>query len=234
MKKKFVSFMLLMSSVMSMTAAVNVSRIEPTDWFVGMKDASLQLMVYGKDIKNAEVTVNYPGVKIDSIARLESPNYLLVYLNLKDAKAGEMVLNFKQGKQSKKVKYQLKDREMAGEKRMGFTNEDVLYMLMPDRFANGNPKNDVLKTMRDKNCDRNAPSLRHGGDLEGIRQHLDYFTQLGVTALWFTPVLENDSPGDGKSSSYHVMPQPIITRLTLVSEPMLSTSDSLTRLIRKA
>ena len=203
MKKKFVSFMLLMSSVMSMTAAVNVSRIEPTDWFVGMKDASLQLMVYGKDIKNAEVTVNYPGVKIDSVARLESPNYLLVYLNLKDAKAGDMVLNFKQGKQSKKVKYQLKDREMAGEKRMGFTNEDVLYMLMPDRFANGNPKNDVLKTMRDKNCDRNAPSLRHGGDLEGIRQHLDYFTQLGVTALWFTPVLENDSPGDGKSSSYH-------------------------------
>lgn len=203
MKKKFVSFMLLMSSVMSMTAAVNVSRIEPTDWFVGMKDASLQLMVYGKDIKNAEVTVNYPGVKIDSVARLESPNYLLVYLNLKDAKAGEMVLNFKQGKQSKKVKYQLKDREMAGEKRMGFTNEDVLYMLMPDRFANGNPKNDVLKTMRDKNCDRHAPSLRHGGDLEGIRQHLDYFTQLGVTALWFTPVLENDSPGDGKSSSYH-------------------------------
>lgn len=203
MKKKFVSFMLLMSSVMSMTAAVNVSRIEPTDWFVGMKDASLQLMVYGKDIKNAEVTVNYPGVKIDSVARLESPNYLLVYLNLKDAKAGEMVLKFKQGKQSKKVKYQLKDREMAGEKRMGFTNEDVLYMLMPDRFANGNPKNDVLKTMRDKNCDRHAPSLRHGGDLEGIRQHLDYFNQLGVTALWFTPVLENDSPGDGKSSSYH-------------------------------
>ena len=203
MKKKFVSFMLLMSSVMSMTAEVNVSRIEPTDWFVGMKDASLQLMVYGKDIKNAEVSVNYPGVKIDSVARLESPNYLLVYLNLKDAKAGEMVLNFKQGKQSKKVKYQLKDREMAGEKRMGFTNEDVLYMLMPDRFANGNPKNDVLKTMRDKNCDRHAPSLRHGGDLEGIRQHLDYFTQLGVTALWFTPVLENDSPGDGKSSSYH-------------------------------
>lgn len=77
---------------------------------------------------------------------------------------------------------------MAGEKRMGFTNEDVLYMLMPDRFANENPKNDVLKTMRDKNCDRHAPSLRHGGDLEGIRQHLDYFNQLGVTALWFTPV----------------------------------------------
>ena len=203
MRKKIVLFMLLMSSVMSMTAAVDVSRIDPTDWFVGMKDASLQLMVYGKNIKSAEVTVDYPGVSIDSIARLESPNYLLVYLNLKEAKAGEMVLNFRQGKQSKKVKYRLKKREMAGEKRMGFTNEDVLYMLMPDRFANGNPKNDAIKTMRDKTCDRTAPSLRHGGDMEGIRQHLDYFKQLGVTALWFTPVLENDSPNNGKHSTYH-------------------------------
>lgn len=195
--------MMLMSATVSMNAAVNVNRIEPTDWYVGMKDASLQLMVYGKDIKSADVTVDYPGVSIDSIARLDSPNYLLVYLNLKDAKAGEMTLNFKQGKQAKKVKYLLKNREMAGDKRIGFSNADVLYMLMPDRFANGNPKNDALKTMRDKTCDRTAPSLRHGGDLEGIRQHLDYFNQLGVTALWFTPVLENDSPNDGKNSTYH-------------------------------
>ena len=201
--KKIIASLLLMSSAISMNAAVNVNRIEPTDWYVGMKDASLQLMVYGKDIKNADVTVDYPGVKVDSIARLDSPNYLLVYLNLDGAKAGEMTLNFKQGKQSKKVKYVLKNREMAGDKRIGFSNEDVLYMLMPDRFANGNLKNDAFKTMRDKTCNRAEPSLRHGGDLEGIRQHLDYFNQLGVTALWFTPVLENDSPSNGKNSSYH-------------------------------
>lgn len=138
--KKIIASLVLMGSAISMNAAVNVSRIEPTDWYVGMKDASLQLMVYGKDIKNADVTVNYPGVKVDSIARLDSPNYLLVYLNLNGAKAGEMTLNFKQGKQSKKVKYVLKNREMAGDKRIGFSNEDVLYMLMPDRFANGNLK----------------------------------------------------------------------------------------------
>ena len=201
--KKIIASLLLMGSAISMNAAVNVSRIEPTDWYVGMKDASLQLMVYGKDIKNADVTVDYPGVKVDSIARLDSPNYLLVYLNLDGAKAGEMTLNFKQGKQSKKVKYVLKNREMSGDKRIGFSNKDVLYMLMPDRFANGNLKNDAFKNMRDKTCDRTAPSLRHGGDLEGIRQHLDYFSQLGVTALWFTPVLENDSPNDGKNSTYH-------------------------------
>ena len=188
MKKKLLSFMMLMSTTVSMNAAVHVDRIEPTDWYVGMKDASLQLMVYGKDVRNADVDVQYPGVRIDSIARLDSPNYLLVYLNLDGAKAGEMTLNFKQGKQTKKVKYLLKNREMPGDKRIGFSNEDVLYMLMPDRFANGNPKNDAFKMMRDKTCDRTAPSLRHGGDLEGIRQHLDYFNQLGVTALWFTPV----------------------------------------------
>ncbi len=202
MRKIFVSFLLLMST-MSINAAVHVDRIEPTDWYVGMKDASLQLMIYGKDVRSADVEVAYPGVRIDSIARLDSPNYLLVYLNLEGAKAGEMTLNLKQGKAVKKVKYLLKNREMPGDKRIGFSNEDVLYMLMPDRFADGNPKNDVVKTMRDKTCDRSAPSLRHGGDLEGIRQHLDYFNQLGVTALWFTPVLENDSPNDGKNSTYH-------------------------------
>ena len=229
MKKNLISLALLMST-MSMNAAVSVDRIEPTNWYVGMKDTSLQLMVYGKDVRNADVEINYPGVRIDSIARLDSPNYLLVYLNIDGAKAGEMTLNFKQGKQSKKVKYELRDRAMAGEKRIEFTNEDVLYMLMPDRFANGNPQNDVIKTMRDKTCDRNAPSLRHGGDLEGIRQHLDYFKELGVTTLWFTPVLENDNPSDGKSSSYHGYATTDYYKV----DPRFGTNDEYKRLIDEA
>ena len=229
MKKNLISLALLMST-MSMNAAVSVDRIEPTNWYVGMKDTSLQLMVYGKDVRNADVEINYPGVRIDSIARLDSPNYLLVYLNIDGAKAGEMTLNFKQGKQSKKVKYELRDRAMAGDKRIGFTNEDVLYMLMPDRFANGNPQNDVIKTMRDKTCDRNAPSLRHGGDLEGIRQHLDYFKELGVTTLWFTPGLENDNPSDGKSSSYHGYATTDYYKV----DPRFGTNDEYKRLIDEA
>ena len=229
MKKNLISLALLMST-MSMNAAVSVDRIEPTNWYVGMKDTSLQLMVYGKDVRNADVEINYPGVRIDSIARLDSPNYLLVYLNIDGAKAGEMTLNFKQGKQSKKVKYELRDRAMAGDKRIGFTNEDVLYMLMPDRFANGNPQNDVIKTMRDKTCDRNAPSLRHGGDLEGIRQHLNYFKELGVTTLWFTPVLENDNPSDGKSSSYHGYATTDYYKV----DPRFGTNDEYKRLIDEA
>jgi len=229
MKKRLVPLAMLMSA-MSMNAAVNIERIEPTDWYVGMKDASLQLMVCGKDVRSTEVEVSYPGVRIDSIARLDSPNYLFLYLNLEGAKAGEMTLSFKQGKQTKKVKYQLKDRAMAGDKRMGFTNEDVLYMLMPDRFANGNPKNDVLQNLRDKTCDRTAPSLRHGGDLEGIRQHLDYFTDLGVTALWLTPVLENDSPNNGYSSSYHGYATTDYYRV----DPRFGTNEDYKRLIDEA
>lgn len=215
---KILLFLLLLSSPMTAqnstaaqkkannrTVTPNVTRIDPTNWFADMQDPTLQLMVYGKDIKFADVTTDYPNVKIDSLVRLDSPNYLLVYLNLKGAKPGEVTLTFsnKNGKKTTK-KFQLKAREMAGIDRKGFDISDVLYMLMPDRFANGNPKNDVIKGMEDQLCDRNEPSLRHGGDLEGLRQHLDYFTDLGVTALWLTPVLENDRPADGgKHSTYH-------------------------------
>ena len=186
-----------------MNAAVKIDRIEPTDWYVGMKDASLQLMVYGEGIKTADVTTDYPGVRIDSLVRLDSPNYLLVYMNVKDAQPGTMTLLFQQGKQKKKVNYTLKAREKKGYEREGFSNADVLYMLMPDRFASGRSDNDQVKGMRAYKNDRTQPNLRHGGDLEGIRQHLDYFKELGVTALWFTPVLENDSPDHGTQSTYH-------------------------------
>ena len=191
--------------VLNSHAAVKVDRIEPTNWFVGLKDSSVQLMVYGEGIRDAEVLIDYAGVTIDSLVRLDSPNYLLVYLNTRGAQPGIMDITFKQGRSKKKVKYQLLAREMSGEKRKGFTNADVLYMLMPDRFADGNPANNQIAGMEAYKNDRTKPSLRHGGDIEGIRQHLDYFTDLGVTALWFTPVLENNSPDshNGNVSTYH-------------------------------
>src|SRR5574344_2061609 len=202
--KKSVLLASLLLSTLSMNASVKIDRIEPTDWYVGMKDASLQLMVYGKNVQSANVTTDYAGVRIDSLVKLDSPDYLLVYLNLNDAKAGVMALDFTTKEGKTRVKYQLKNRTMRGEEHQGFTSADVLYMLMPDRFADGNTKNDQLKGMNTYKCDRTQPSLRHGGDLAGIRQHLDYFNQLGVTALWFTPVLENNSPDDPHGySTYH-------------------------------
>ena len=202
--KKLLLMLLTMQSLV-MSAAVKIDRIEPMDWYVGMKNPKLQLMVYGENIAQAECSTDYPGVVVDSLVRLDSPNYLFVYLNLKYAKPGTMTLNFS----GKKVKYELKEREKKGYERIGFSNADVLYMLMPDRFASTTQDDgkkaakDVVKMKSKYTVDRNEPSLRHGGNIEGIRQHLDYFCELGVTALWFTPVLENDSPDNGKQSTYH-------------------------------
>ena len=166
--KKYLLLFALACQMLTANATTKISRVEPTDWYVGMKDPTLQLMVYGKDVRNADVKIDYPGVKIDSLVRLDSPNYLLIYLNLDGAKAGNMKIKIG----GKTLNYQLKQRAMSGDKHMGFTNADVLYLMMPDRFANGNPRNDAFSYMRDKLVERSEPSMRHGGDLEGIRQHL--------------------------------------------------------------
>ena len=210
MKQKFLLLTALVAiNLTAMAATKNViQRIDPTDWYVGMKNPSLQLMVYGKGIGTLrEVTTDYPGVTVDSVVRLDSPNYLLVYLNLSGAQPGTMTLSFSEEREARKVQrvqYRLKAREVSGDQRQGFTNADVLYMLMPDRFAQGAGHRSQLKGMNAYREDRTRPSLRHGGDLEGIREHLDYFCDLGVTALWLTPVLENNSADtDDGFSTYH-------------------------------
>lgn len=218
-------------STMTLKAAITIDKIEPTDWYVGMKDASLQLMVYGKDIREAEVTTDYPGARIDSLVRLDSPNYLLVYLNLSGAQAGDMTLRFTSGKSKKNVTYQLKARAMSGDQRQGFSSADVLYMLMPDRFAQGKDHNPQVKGMNTYVEDRTQPSLRHGGDLQGIREHLDYFNDLGVTALWLTPVLENNSPDSKEGfSTYHGY----ATTNYYQVDPRFGTNDDYKALIEEA
>ena len=224
--KKIIFSLALFLSAMASLASTNIDRIEPANWFVGMKNSSLQLMVYGKNIRNSRVSVDYPGVKIDSLVRLDSPDYLLVYLNIGGAKPGEMMLNIN----GKKVKYPLQAREMSGDKRMGFTNADVLYMLMPDRFASGRGITKPLKGMNPYVVDRSKPSLRHGGDLEGIRRHLDYFNQLGVTALWFTPILENDAPDINDYNNYHGYDTTDYYRV----DPRFGTNEDYRRLIAEA
>lgn len=209
---------------------VNISKIEPQDWYCGMKNPQLQLMVSGAGISKADITINYPGAEIDSLVRLDSPNYLLVYLNLDGAQPGTMPITFSIGKKKKTLNYQLKAREMSGEKRYGFTKADVLYMLMPDRFAQGHADNSKVKMHTQYAIDRSQPSLRHGGDLEGIRQHLDYFCDLGVTALWFTPVLENDSPDNNGQSTYHGYATTDYYRV----DPRFGTNEEYRRLIDEA
>jgi len=229
MRRKVFLTAILVLNVLAMSAAKTViDRIDPTYWFVGLKDPSLQLMVYGKNIKNVKsVTTDDSGVVVDSVVRLDSPNYLLVYLNLSKAQPGNITLKF----DKTKVNYQLFSREMKGEERQGFTNADVLYMLMPDRFAQGRGHNPKVKGMRPYREDRSQPSLRHGGDLNGIREHLDYFKELGVTALWLTPVLENNSPdSDNGFSTYHGYATTDYYRV----DPRFGTNDDYRRLCNEA
>ena len=208
-------------------AAMNIEKIDPPFWYAGMDDNELQLMVYGKDIAHAKVGVSYPGVRISSTVKLESDNYLLVYLTLSDeVKPGNVKLTFEQGRRRITKAYELKARAMAGSERKGFDASDALYLLMPDRFANGDTSNDQLQGMAPYEVNRNNPDARHGGDLAGIEQHLDYFSELGVTALWFTPVLENNMPG----GSYHGYATTDYYRV----DPRFGTNEDYCRLIAKA
>lgn len=175
-------------------------RVEPPSWWAGMQNPSLQLLVYGKDISKTSLTMDYPGVSLIKKSVVENPNYLFLDLEISpEAKPGAFNLTFKEGKKTIfEYSYVLNERKAGSASREGFGAEDVIYLLMPDRFANGNPSNDNMPGMLEL-ADRANPSGRHGGDIEGIRQHLDYIKDLGMTAVWLNPVLENNNP----AYSYH-------------------------------
>lgn len=178
-----------------------ITNVEPPYWWVGMATDTLQVMVTGPGIAKAEVNIDYPGVRLVEQTALESPNYKLLYFVIgRDTKPGTMDIDFKLGKRSESLPYQLKARERAAADYKGFDASDVLYLLMPDRFASdGKPGADASSLEYNPAVDRNDPNGRHGGNIAGVRRHLDYMDSLGVTALWLCPVLENDMPG----GSYH-------------------------------
>lgn len=201
MKQKLVAAIFALAPVVA-SAGISVDKIDPPHWWTGMADNTLQLQVYGENIRQSEVEVLTPGLTIDSIARLDgSNNYLFVYLKVaSDAKPGEYALKFKDGKKSVKREFTLRERNHKSKGAQGFSAADVMYMIMPDRFADGDPSNNKDEDMRfPVGADRSDLNVRHGGDLKGMMDHIDYVDSLGVTAVWVNPVLENDMPG----GSYH-------------------------------
>lgn len=200
-------------------------KVEPAFWWSGMKNPELQLMVYGKDIAGYRPTVNTPGIYLKSTVTLESPNYLLIYLDLADARPGHFDITFTKDKSQFTYSYELKARKPGASAIKGFDSSDVLYLIMPDRFANGNPANDNLPMRTHYKVDRNDPNARHGGDLAGIEQHLDYIADLGVTAIWLNPVLENDMEG----GSYHGYATTDYYRV----DPRFGTNEEYVNLIEK-
>lgn len=181
-------------------ANMPVERVEPMNWWVGMQDPELQILVYGRNIAAYRPEVNYPGVKIERVVTTTNPNYQFIYLNIgKTAQPGQLPIVFrKEGKVAFTYDYPLLARRENSAMREGFNSSDVMYLLMPDRFANGNPVNDSHPDVTEK-ANRQDPNGRHGGDIQGIIDHLDYLRDLGITALWCTPLMEDNMP----VTSYH-------------------------------
>lgn len=192
----FFSFALLCGSTFAQT---EIRHIEPPSWWVGMK-LPLQLLVNGEDIGSYEVSVkDGHGVKVAGIHKAESPNYLFVDLDIpSDAKPGTYQLVFSKDGKSFEYPYQLEARRENSSERESFTTSDLIYLIMPDRFANGNPDNDSTVDTAEK-ANRSSLGGRHGGDLQGIINNLDYISDLGVTAIWNTPLLLDNDPW----GSYH-------------------------------
>ena len=197
--KQFISLLFIFFSL-SAQSQNHLDRIDPPFWWAGMHNPNLQLMVHGETISQFEVELSYPGVELTSADHQENPNYL--FLNLKIGEAaqpGTIVLNFlKSGKKAFSQEYELLQRDCNSCERESFTTADVIYLIMPDRFANGNYSNDSIEGMLEK-ANRKDPNGRHGGDIQGIIDHLDYIRDMGFTAIWLTPVRENNMP----KSTYH-------------------------------
>jgi glycosidase len=193
MKKNFFLLMLLLGSQLQLLWAQlpPIERVEPSNWWIGFKDQSLQLLVRGNKISERTVTINYTGVKIVSVQKVENPSYIFLNLQISlSTKSGTFPIFFaKKGEKTISFNYELKKRS---HQTAGVTNKDLIYLIMPDRFSNGDPTNDKIAGMKDKSFNRDSMYYRHGGDLQGIINKLPYLQDLGITTLWLNPVLEND------------------------------------------
>ncbi|KAA6315696.1 Neopullulanase SusA, partial [termite gut metagenome] len=193
----FILFLLLFPCLP--LAAITVNTVDPPCWWAGMNNTELQILLYGDNLSKCDVNLTSKTVRLKETVRLENPNYLLLYLDVSVAQPETFDILLKEGKNRKVIPYEIKQRTPDSSNRTGFNASDVLYLIMPDRFANADPANDIVKGMRNIQVDRNQQYARHGGDFKGIAEHLDYIADLGVTAVWLNPIQENDM----KESSYH-------------------------------
>lgn len=191
--KKTVFFLLF-----SIFSFAQIQKVEPAFWWKGMKNPDLQILVYGKDISKYEVELS-DQIKIKDLTKTENPNYVFITVNTNEINTSSFKINFKNGKKTVDTyTYELKNRNPNSAERESFSSKDVIYLIMPDRFANGDISNDSQLDLTEK-ANRNLPSGRHGGDLRGIINNLDYLQNLGATALWLTPANEDNE----KKTSYH-------------------------------
>ncbi len=196
--KKIITCLLIAFFATANLFAQSPVEVYPTNWWVGMKNPKLQIMLHGHGIANAtSITVNYPGVALNKITRVKNSNYIFLDLTIAAAaKPGNMIINLQGLSSLPVINYSLLARRTGkgSSYAQGVTSSDFIYFLMPDRFSNGDESNDRIPGMRDQSLNRDSIFLRHGGDMQGVLNHLDYLQSLGVTTLWMTPVIENDMP----------------------------------------
>ena len=198
--KKILLLLLITISISGFTLAQNNAyTCYPGNWWAGMKWNKVQVMVHGNSIgqwANA-ISINYPGVRLEKINKVENENYVFLDLSIAaNAKPGTIKINVGRASSPFDIAFELKSRRKGNgnDFAQGINSADLLYLIMPDRFSNGDPSNDRVPGMRDQSLNRDTVFNRHGGDLKGIQNHLAYLQSLGITTLWLNPVLENDMP----------------------------------------
>lgn len=191
----------ILITLITFSLSAQIDRMEPPFWYENMTNNQVQILFYGKNIAQNTVTVSN-GVVITQVQKTENPNYVFVSIDLKNVSAQELIFTFKNGKKSFNQSYAIKKRKENSRYRKSFDASDMMYLIMPDRFANGNEKNDSDSNLQEK-ANRNNPGGRHGGDIQGIINNLDYLQSLGATALWSTPLCEDNDKG----YSYHTYGQ---------------------------
>ncbi len=225
--KHFLVSIIILINTNIYASSIDLDRIDPPMWWVGMENTNLQLMVHGNDIGTTKPVIEYEGVNIKEVILVENSNYMFINLNIsKTTLPGTFTINFKDGKKVKaEYEYELRERKNSPNMHKGFDNSDVIYLLMPDRFSNGNPDNDNIPDMLEES-DRSNPNGRHGGDIQGISNKLDYLSELGITAIWLNPTLENNMP----NYSYHGY---AVTDL-YKTDPRYGTNDEYLEFIKSA
>jgi glycosidase len=220
-KIPFLKRITLLLFFMSLPINAQIDKIEPPFWFAGMHNPEVQIMFYGKDIAQYQVETT-KSIAITDIKKTENPNYLFVTINTKSVSATTIDFLFKKNdKVAFTQKYTLKQRREKSAQRKGFDASDMMYLIMPDRFANGNPKNDSSNDTQEK-ANRALPGGRHGGDIQGIINNIDYLSALGATTVWSTPLCEDND----KAYSYHTYAQSDVYKI----DPRYGTNEDYRRL----